>query len=199
MMGHEWLTGVGLVLLGIITGFVGTNTGGSNFFNRPGDDLAGNSGPVVDRYRAPGFGRDHGCRTATLSYSRKGRLCIGRSGCGIGAGRRSGRSEPAPSNRSSTAAQSHWRADIAARRTVPDKKTFWQRNTSLSDQASVWLYPLHSGRNDRRVVRWTGQTFDVSIHYLLQKNHQRIGGYPQSRRAHPLGGLTYNLRRKWHH
>lgn len=35
MMGHEWLTGVGLVLLGIITGFVGTNTGGSVFLTVP--------------------------------------------------------------------------------------------------------------------------------------------------------------------
>ncbi|WP_411379997.1 sulfite exporter TauE/SafE family protein [Pseudomonas sp. MPB26] len=35
MMGHEWLTGVGLVLLGIITGFFGTNTGGSVFLTVP--------------------------------------------------------------------------------------------------------------------------------------------------------------------
>ncbi|AZF15284.1 hypothetical protein C4J92_1790 [Pseudomonas sp. R3-18-08] len=35
MMSHEWLTGVGLVFLGIITGFVGTNTGGSVFLTVP--------------------------------------------------------------------------------------------------------------------------------------------------------------------
>jgi len=35
MMGHEWLTGVGLIFLGIITGFVGTNTGGSVFLTVP--------------------------------------------------------------------------------------------------------------------------------------------------------------------
>ena len=35
MMGHEWLTGAGLFLLGIMTGFVGTNTGGSVFLTVP--------------------------------------------------------------------------------------------------------------------------------------------------------------------
>lgn len=34
-MSHEWLTGIGLVFLGIITGFVGTNTGGSVFLTVP--------------------------------------------------------------------------------------------------------------------------------------------------------------------
>lgn len=35
MTGHKWLTGVGLVFLGIIMGFVGTNTGGSVFLTVP--------------------------------------------------------------------------------------------------------------------------------------------------------------------
>lgn len=35
MVEHEWLTGAGLVLLGVITGFIGTNTGGSVFLTVP--------------------------------------------------------------------------------------------------------------------------------------------------------------------
>lgn len=35
MIASEWLTGAGLVILGIVTGFVGTNTGGSVFFTVP--------------------------------------------------------------------------------------------------------------------------------------------------------------------
>ncbi|MBN2991946.1 sulfite exporter TauE/SafE family protein [Pseudomonas cedrina subsp. fulgida] len=35
MIEHDWLTGAGLILLGLITGFVGTNTGGSVFLTVP--------------------------------------------------------------------------------------------------------------------------------------------------------------------
>ncbi len=35
MVEHEWLTGAGLVLLGVITGLIGTNTGGSVFLTVP--------------------------------------------------------------------------------------------------------------------------------------------------------------------
>lgn len=35
MIYNEWMTGVGLVILGVITGFVGTNTGGSVFLTVP--------------------------------------------------------------------------------------------------------------------------------------------------------------------
>lgn len=35
MICNEWLTGAGLVILGVITGFVGTNTGGSVFLTVP--------------------------------------------------------------------------------------------------------------------------------------------------------------------
>ncbi|CAD5199893.1 sulfite exporter TauE/SafE family protein [Pseudomonas sp. FEN] len=35
MIYGEWLTGIGLVLLGLVTGFVGTNTGGSVFLTVP--------------------------------------------------------------------------------------------------------------------------------------------------------------------
>ncbi|ROM89065.1 sulfite exporter TauE/SafE family protein [Pseudomonas brassicacearum] len=35
MIYSEWMTGVGLVILGVITGFVGTNTGGSVFLTVP--------------------------------------------------------------------------------------------------------------------------------------------------------------------
>ncbi|MBN2975968.1 TSUP family transporter [Pseudomonas lactucae] len=35
MIASEWLTGAGLVILGIVTGFVGTNTGGSVFLTVP--------------------------------------------------------------------------------------------------------------------------------------------------------------------
>ncbi|KRP63936.1 sulfite exporter TauE/SafE family protein [Pseudomonas orientalis] len=35
MVEHEWLTGAGLVMLGVITGFIGTNTGGSVFLTVP--------------------------------------------------------------------------------------------------------------------------------------------------------------------
>lgn len=35
MIFNEWLTGIGLIVLGVITGFVGTNTGGSVFLTVP--------------------------------------------------------------------------------------------------------------------------------------------------------------------
>lgn len=35
MIEHEWLTGAGLVMLGVITGFIGTHTGGSVFLTVP--------------------------------------------------------------------------------------------------------------------------------------------------------------------
>ena len=35
MIEHEWLIGAGLVVLGVMTGFIGTNTGGSVFLTVP--------------------------------------------------------------------------------------------------------------------------------------------------------------------
>ncbi len=201
MMGHEWLTGAGLVFLGIITGFVGTNTGGSVFLTVPVMiwlGIAPQSSIATARLASVGTmvaGLRHFHQQGKVDYA----LAIPAAVLGL-AGALGGASLllPSASNRSRTAAQSHWRADITARCPVPYKKTSSRRNPSLSAQASVWLSPVHPSRNDRRVIRWASQTLDVFIHHLFQKNHQRIGGYPQSRRARPLRGLTHHFRCQRH-
>ncbi|WP_256534834.1 TSUP family transporter [Pseudomonas sp. 35 E 8] len=104
MVEHEWLTGAGLVLLGVITGFIGTNTGGSVFLTVPVMIWLGippQSSIATARLASVGTmfaGLRHFHNSGKVDY----RLAAPRGGTGVG--RRLDRCKPARANRPRAAA-----------------------------------------------------------------------------------------------